>query len=255
MRSAGTSFFSASRPGAAGLRRQRAFTLLELLVATSVAAIVLLVINATFFGALRLNNTTHDRIDHDLEVQRAIGVVRRDLAGIMLPSSSSSSSSVLAGPLSTESSTSTSLDVSGGERITPDIYTSSGRVDGWTPFGDVQMVSYFLTSATDGSRAKSLVRVVTRNLLPVQDATTEEQTLLAGVNTAAIDYFDGTDWTDTWDSSSTSTLPSAIRFSLTLEPRDSATPNRTPGAPIEIVVPIFVMTTTSANSTTSTTGS
>ena len=33
------------------LRSRRAFTLLELLVATAVGAIVLLVINGTFFGA------------------------------------------------------------------------------------------------------------------------------------------------------------------------------------------------------------
>ena len=52
-------------------RSLRGFTLLEILIATVVGAIVLLVINATFFGALRLSNTTHDRIASDLEVQRA----------------------------------------------------------------------------------------------------------------------------------------------------------------------------------------
>ncbi|MEN9401881.1 MAG: hypothetical protein RL091_584, partial [Verrucomicrobiota bacterium] len=63
----------------------RGFTLLELLVATSVAAIVLLVINATFFGALRLHNTTHDRIEQDLVLQRALGLIQRDVAGLMQP--------------------------------------------------------------------------------------------------------------------------------------------------------------------------
>ena len=41
------------------LRSTRGFTLLELLIATAVSAIVLLAINTTFFGALRLHNTTH----------------------------------------------------------------------------------------------------------------------------------------------------------------------------------------------------
>ena len=67
------------------LSRQRGFTLLELLIATAVGAVVLIVIQTTFFGALRLHNTTHARIDSDLLLQRALGLVRKDFAGIMLP--------------------------------------------------------------------------------------------------------------------------------------------------------------------------
>jgi len=52
------------------LRSTRGFTLLELLIATAVSAIVLLAINTTFFGALRLHNTTHEKIDSDLTQQR-----------------------------------------------------------------------------------------------------------------------------------------------------------------------------------------
>ena len=44
-------------------RGRRAFTLLELLVATAVGAVVLIVVQTTFFSALRLHNTTHTRID------------------------------------------------------------------------------------------------------------------------------------------------------------------------------------------------
>lgn len=47
-------------------RANRGFTLLELLIATGVAAIVLLVINGTYFGALRLYNATNERTDATL---------------------------------------------------------------------------------------------------------------------------------------------------------------------------------------------
>ena len=104
-----------------------AFTLLELLVATAVSATVLLVINATFFSALRLHNTTHERIDRDLVLQRTLGIVRKDFAGIMLPGGT------LAGQLQTTTFSSTTMD-SAGERIGPDIYTNSARIDGWTSF-------------------------------------------------------------------------------------------------------------------------
>jgi hypothetical protein len=46
-----------------------------------VGAVVLIVIQTTFFSALRLHKTTHERIDEDLVVQRTLGIIRRDTAG------------------------------------------------------------------------------------------------------------------------------------------------------------------------------
>src|SRR5882757_5797024 len=93
--------FSSRRSSARRNSGEGGFTLLELLVATAVSAIVLLVINATFFTALRLHNTTHESIDRDLEVQRAIGIVRKDLAGIVLPGNPAATTNTFAGQLST----------------------------------------------------------------------------------------------------------------------------------------------------------
>jgi type II secretion system protein J len=220
----------------------RGFTLLELLVATSVAAIVLLVINATFFAALRLHNTTHDRIDDDLALQRSLSIIRRDLAGIMVPGGTFS------GQLQSTVFNATELDDSGAERVSPDIYTSSGRVDGWSSFADVQVVSYYLTDDPAGGSTKVLVRAATRNLLPVQDSTSTQQTLLAGVTSATVSYFDGTTWTDTWDTTVTNTLPAAIKFSVVLAPRDKSGTGPTPD-PIDLVVPVVVATRTTAQQT------
>jgi type II secretion system protein J len=216
------------------------FTLLELLLATAIGAVVLLVINATFFAALRLHNTTHEKIDDDLVVQRTLGIVRKDLAGIMIPPSPQATTAKLSGQLTTDVASTNDLDGS-SERITPDIFTNSGKIDGWNPYADVQMVSYYLSPSADGGPTKDLVRVVTRNLLPVIESTTENQTLLSGVNSAAIAYFDGENWLDIWDSATTSTLPAAIKFSLVLEPRDRGT--RPDSAPIELIVPVLVKTT------------
>jgi len=221
-----------------------AFTLLELLLATAVGAIVLLVINATFFAALRLHNTTHEKIDHDLVLQRALGIVRKDLAGIMLPANPQATTNKLAGQLVSDSYSATDMDNS-GERITPDITTTSGKIDGWTPYAEVQMVAYYLAPAADGGPTKDLVRAVTRNLLPAAEPTTDNQALLPGVISAAISFFDGEFWADTWDSTATSTLPSAIKFSLVLAPRDNVGPRSDPG-PIELIVPVVVTTPTSA---------
>lgn len=208
------------------------FTLLEMLVATAVAAIVLLVINGTFFGALRLHNTTHDRLDHDLVMQRALGFVRRDIAGLMQPGG------ILSGQLVTDDTGTLDSDVS-GERLSPDLYTTTGVVDGWNPFSEAQIVAYYLTPDNDGLNTKSLVRVVSRNLLPVQYDTAEQQVLLSGVSAGYMEFYDGTGWTDVWDSTVTSSLPVAVKFSLTLVPDE---PGQPASAPVELVVPVPVMT-------------
>lgn len=221
------------RPTLAGARRSRGFTLLELLIATAVGAVVLIVIQTTFFGALRLHNTTHARIDEDAIVQRTLGIIRRDLAGIMLPGGT------LSGQLQTSNFSSLSSG-NYGERVTPDIFTNSGRIDGWNPFSEVQMVAYYLAPSTTGN-GKDLIRVVTRNLLPVQDVQAEQQVLMGDVDTASMMFYDGSGWIDMWDSETSSTLPTALRLTITRTP---AAATQTPGAPLELVVPVLVKTTT-----------
>ncbi|HTZ19322.1 MAG TPA: type II secretion system protein GspJ, partial [Opitutaceae bacterium] len=219
--------------GNPSLRSRRGFTLLEILIATAVSAIVLVAISTVFYGALRLRTTTTDHIEDDLTLQRTLGLVRNDLAGLMLPGGT------LSGALQTTPSSTLQSDTA-GERISPDFYTDSGKVDGWNPYSEVQMVTYYLAAATDGSNSRTLVRSVMRNLLPAQDATPDDQLLLPGVTSADFLFYDGTEWTDTWDSTVTSTLPTAVKFRLQLASQSAN------ASPIELVVPVFVTTTTSA---------
>ena len=217
--------------------RLRGFTLLELIIATAVGAVVLVVIQTTFFSALRLHNTTHARLAEDQAVQRAVGIIRRDLAGLVLPGGANG----MARELSSAGEALTPAD-SLGERVTPDLYTSSGRIDGWTPFGDLQSVAYFLAPSEPGGRGRNLIRAVTRNLLPVQEAVPEDQVILTEVDGATLSYFDGTAWTDAWESADTQTLPVAFRFSIA---RLSPAGAQAASAPVDIVVPVMVRTTTS----------
>jgi prepilin-type N-terminal cleavage/methylation domain-containing protein len=220
-------------------RSARGFTLLELLIATVVAAFILIVISGTYFGALRLHNSTQLRVDEDLVLQRTLSLVQRDLEGVMVPASATATPPVgtFSGQFQDTPTDSPTQEFS-DTRVSPDLYTTSGGVNGWNPFSEVQVVAYFLAPATDGTNTKNLVRAVTRNLLPVVQPTTDEQILITGVANAEFDYYDGTEWTTTWDSTATSTLPSAIRFSLALSPGNSVQA----AAPYELVVPVLVET-------------
>jgi general secretion pathway protein J len=215
--------------------QSRGFTLVELLIASMVSAIVLLAISGTYFDALRLHNTTNDQVDRNITLQRALGLVKGDLSGLLLPKGA------LSGQFQSAPMQSLTQDFT-DTRVSPDLYTSSGVVDGWNPFSEAQVVAYFLAPATDGSNTKNLVRAVTRNLLPAQAPTTDEKVLLSGVADAEFDYYDGSEWTNTWDSAATNTLPLAMRFSLYLA--DASSGQAAP-QPIQLVVPVLVTTRTS----------
>lgn len=222
-------------------RLNRGFTLLELLIATVVAAFVLLVINGTYFGALRLHNSTQAKIDQDLVLDRTLGLIQSDLTGLMVPGSPTAVPPIgtFSGQFQDTPTDSPTQEFT-ATRISPDFYTTSGEITGWSPFSEVQVVAYFLAPATDGSNTKNLVRAVTRNLLPVTTPTTDEQTLITGIATAEFDYYDGTQWNTTWDSTATSTLPVAIRFSLSMAQAGPVSA----AVPIQLVVPVLVGTTT-----------
>ncbi|MBP7141877.1 MAG: type II secretion system minor pseudopilin GspJ [Opitutaceae bacterium] len=210
-------------------RPSSGFTLLEVILAMAVGAIVILAIQSVFFGALRLRNTSEQRTERELSLYRALDLMKKDFAGLMLPGG------VLAADFQTETSYSLDSSVS-GERISAEFFTDSGLIDAFTPFADVQRVAYYLSPSPDSDQ-QELVRTVSRNLLPTVEDNPEIQPLLEGVESAYFEYFDGSSWTETWDSSVTSSLPTAVRLTLQLsgEPNASVAP-----APIEMVFPIYV---------------
>lgn len=217
---------------------------MELLLATVVASVILLAIQTVFFGALRLRNTTTEKLEHDLEVERALGILERDLAGLMLPGNT------IGGELQSIPSTTMEEDTVAGERMTPDLYTTTGRVDLRTPFSEVQKVAYYLVPPEDESPGKILVRAVTRNLLPVDVGEVEQQAILEGVEELLLEFYDGTQWLETWDSTMTDTLPRAIRYQIKFALRENETLSEEK-TPMENIIPVLATTQTSQTEATS----
>lgn len=218
----------------------RAFTLIEVLLAVAVFAIVLGAINSVFFGALRLRNKTAETLEAAVPLQQALNTIQRDLEGMMLPGGR------FAGTFSTSVEGMSNNVAFIGERLTPDIFTTSGSVSDSARWSDAQKVAYFLALPTSSTipSGKDLVRQVTANLLPVSVEEPEVQWLMGGVQDMALQYFDGLVWSETW---SDTNLPSAIRVQLTLaaEYRSSA---KVP-APIELIVPVLIQASTNSTET------
>ncbi len=205
--------------------RGAAFTLIEVLIAVTIFAIVLAAINTVFYSALRLRNRSAASFDEALPVQQAVAIIKRDLANLVLPGG------LLSGALQT-----TTLTNAVAGQASPDFYTAAGQMDNMAPWADIERVSYVLVESTNRAPGLDLCRAATRNLLSQTQDLPVQQRLLGGVQSLLFYFYDGNQWLDSWDSTAqTNNLPRAIKVQIQLAVQASAPSS--PG-PIELVVPL-----------------
>jgi type II secretion system protein J len=203
-----------------------AFTLLEMILAVGVAALVLGVISSAFFGALRLREATANAVDAAAPVDRALACLRRDLQCAVTPKASG----VLSGNFKTGNVTSTGINAP----VAAEICTATGDLSPNEPWADIERVTYELKDAADRSRpGRDLYRSVTRNLLTLAAPEVADQWLMSGVESVQFSCYNGAEWFETWDTSDTmsvnTNLPVAVRVRIQLAGDKSA---------IELVVPV-----------------
>src|SRR5947209_11721702 len=145
-------FFSSVNPTPASWTAPAAFTLIEVLLALTICAIVLVAISAAFTGALRLRERAAANLDRSIPIERAMALLRRDLKNAVPPGG------LLEGPLQSGS-------LEGGVNANDgiQIYTTTGLITPNTPWGEIQKVTYALQASIDSTNSgKDLVRTVTR---------------------------------------------------------------------------------------------
>ena len=188
-----------------------------------------------------LRNGITESLEQALPAQHALSVIQRDLANLAVPG----------GTLSSVFQTASITNVVGGQS-SPDFYTTTGLIDQTSPWAEIQRVSYVLMDPTDrGAVGKDLVRTVARNLLPpTADEQPAQQWLMGGVQGVTFYYYDGTQWRDSWDSTTadrttglTNNLPQAIKVQIQLASQQTGRALSV-AAPIELVVPIVVQART-----------
>jgi len=207
------------------------FTLMELVLAMGICAIVLAAINAVFFSALRLRAVTIQAVDETLPVQQALATLRRDLQCAMSPVTNG----MLSGDFKVGDVTSLGLN----QNVNIELYTTTGALHENEPWAEIQRVTYELRPSAAGASApgKDLVRSVTRNLLSTIIPTPDDQRMMGNVASMDLDCYDGTQWRNTWDTTAGDTnLPMAVRVKIQLaENGGGVSPNQ---QPIVLVVPM-----------------
>jgi len=228
-------------------RQRQAFTLIELLLAVAIFAVVLVAIQSVFHTALRLRNRTVESIERSLPLRQTLEILRTDLTAIVPPGGT------FGGAVESNPSTE-SLPTTGTPLV--QFNAAVGVISDDQPWGEIQRIAYLLAPPTNNlSQGFDLVRTVTRNLLPVSVEETESRRLMSGLQNVTFWFHDGTGWQETWDGTNeVIALPTAIKAEFELAPPpDSRSPVRLP--PIELVVGLMLQPapTNTTDSTTTTT--
>jgi general secretion pathway protein J len=182
------------------------FTLIEVLIASTISAVLIVAMYAVFQGSLSLRESTYERVESALPRSYASQALRRDFAAMTPPSG------ILSGPLLGERNEENTRRTDSIE-----FYTASAAVATGEPWGDIQKVEYRLSDNEPASaeRGRDFVRVVTRNLLATTIEEPPEQGLLTGVESLEFSYYDGDAWEDSWDSTAhQDESPQAVRVRI-----------------------------------------
>jgi type II secretion system protein J len=227
-----------------GTNNKKAFTLVEMILAVGVAALVLIVVNVVLFTALHLRDATADTVDAESPVDAAVTFLKRDLQCCVTPTNGTSK--VLSGDFRVGNISSAGVS----DPVAIEMFTATGALSDSQPWGDIQRVTYELKNAADPSvPGKDLYRSVLRNLLTVSTPTVDDQFMLSGVTSVKFSCYDGAQWNDTWDTTSLTSvntnLPLAVRVDIQMAGNANA-------QPVEIVVPIDSVSRTNAVLTTTT---
>jgi prepilin-type N-terminal cleavage/methylation domain-containing protein len=200
------------------------FTLIEILLASAVAALILVAIYGLFQHAIRLQDSATQRVRESRLRLRAADIIRNDLRNALV-SGGLFASIVLGDSAGTDGMTDSSFP--GYLKITTTTATD-------TPddlYGDVQQVEYYIVKDSSNTAPEAggiLVRAVTRDLLDTTEPQAEEQQILTGVQSFQVSFFDGANWQTSWAfnsadsvsgtstgaSAAPETLPQAIRVDI-----------------------------------------
>jgi prepilin-type N-terminal cleavage/methylation domain-containing protein len=201
-------------------KEEEGFTLIEFLVAMVMLAIIMPALTLSFGSAMKASERIDQRSANSSEARAVLSVITKDLENAYLPITQQTATQSLTGDSDTAAQTGTTpaigwftgADSASGSAPADSLSftTLSGRADLSTlsqdltpadtdqPMSAFQQVTYSLQPGIDGS---SGVLVRSWASPPGQDstATTNDDQLSDRVIALNFEYFDGTEWSDSWD--------------------------------------------------------
>lgn len=192
------------------MHRPVGFTLLEVLIATAIVAVLSLALYTSLYTAHKAQQTARAAIAPVRAADHALDVMSASIEAA-LPATG-----ILAGLFEGEDDiTRDGLD---GDVIR--FYANQEPVeplDETATASDVRQVEFLLTESGDGA-SLTLVRGSTYNLLATTQPQPVDHVLCRNVRSLNFSYYDGTEWVDEWDSSTReNALPLAVQITLIID--------------------------------------
>ena len=191
---------------------QRAFTLLELLIAMTMMSIIALSLYTSMSIGFKARESAERRVEKGRAAEIAIELIRGMLTSSLIPKG------ILAGEFEGVDE----QDEYGYDADSLVFYAADYNPAEDELACDIEKVELGM-SVREDTEERVIVRKITTNLLSPKTLDPEEEVLCGGVRSWNLRYYDGNDWADEWDSSDNdNALPKAVEITIVLEDSDSA---------------------------------
>ncbi|MFN3167808.1 MAG: type II secretion system protein GspJ [Phycisphaeraceae bacterium] len=197
-------------------RKATGFTLLELVLALTVTAIVSVALFTSMSGAFKARRQVEDNLAGREAARWVLATVRTDLQCV--PPAGGRISGVFAGE------DNSGMNNADADRV---LYvTANPNLKSDQDLGDLRQVELRLLESADDPDHYVLARLVTGNLLARATPEPTVQVLARRVVSFNVQYFDGGEWLDEWDSTlRDNALPLAVEIVLVLAPERDREPD------------------------------
>jgi type II secretion system protein J len=181
------------------------FTLLEVLVATALIAVISVTLYASLSTAFKARRSALAATSDVRRTDLAMELLSADVRSAVVPNGT------LAGTFVGEDY----RDSSGGDSDLLTFCCTTPSPEPGVGIGDIRKVQFGCEPSADG-RSQILYRLTTTNLLSPKDVEPQREVLCRGVAAFNLRYYDGT-WQDYWDSTELSNvLPYVIEVTIEL---------------------------------------
>jgi type II secretion system protein J len=191
---------------------KRGFTLIELLIAMTMMTIIAASLYTSMSIGFKAKASAERVVEKGRAAEIAVEVIKGMLMSAVVPNG------ILAGTFDGE-------DGEGDNGYAADtltFYTADYNPKEDELAGDIEKVELEMSVRKD-TKERVIVRKVTNNLLSPTTIDPDEEVLCGNVRSLNLQYYDGSDWVDDWESSENdNALPEAVKITIVLENTDDS---------------------------------
>lgn len=200
--------------------KNKAFTLLEVIVAIAIMDIIALMLYSSLYIAVRAKRSSYEAIEPYNVASAAFEYIRKDLSCAVKPGG------ILAGDFVGELQT-----IAGGNRGDYlAFYTTSALTGSSRTGSDIVFVEYSLENEQEDPffddtnfepSPTVLTRTITTNLLAPAISPFRSEVVAGDISSLRFRYYENEDWVDQWNSADTdNAIPKAVEVTITISSQD-----------------------------------